>query len=375
MVYLYNMPMAFIIVGVILTAAYTCLMVWYWQGWKRTGFILEPNEHETKVSIIIAARNEEKNIVASLDSIRVLQYPPELLEVIVVDDHSTDNTAVLARGFGKVTVITQDQGIEGKKKAIEKAIKIATGTLIITTDADCVVGRDWLEAIVEYYELYKPKMIAGPVYFGAPKGVLGIWQALDFAGLMAITAASIKNGLPQMCNGANLAYEKEAFYAVNGFEGIDAVPTGDDQLLMIKMQRQFPGEIHFMKAPEAIVHTLPQPDFSSLVSQRLRWVSKSKVFPDWRITAILVLAYFFNLLIALVFVAGIYLGIGYWPGLLLFTFKMLLELPLLYGSLKLSRQRQYLWQLPWVAVLHLLYVIAIGPLSLFGRYQWKGRGY
>src|SRR5206468_11041876 len=110
-----------------------------------------------------------------------------------------------------------------KKKAIEIAISKAKGELIVITDADCLVPLTWLSSIVKFYETFNPVFIAAPVTFYEEDNFLKVFQSLDFMTLQGITGASVYKKFHQMCNGANLAYQKKIFYEVDGFRGIDKI--------------------------------------------------------------------------------------------------------------------------------------------------------
>jgi len=296
-----------LLISLLLPAGYSALILFYFIGWKRTAnySILEHLTPQTKVSVIIAARNEEENIGNCILSLLQQDFPRELFEIIVVDDHSEDGTLGILRSFksAQLRVLqlpSQKQGLNSfKKQAINHGINQASGELIITTDADCIADNKWLSTIVSYYEKHKPVMIAGLVSLINEKNWLEKWQSLDLCGMMAITAGAIKNGFPNMCNGGNLAYGKRAFEEVGGFDGIDDLPSGDDVMLMMKFAKRYPGSVHFLKSKEAIVFTRPIKTLSELIQQRLRWLSKSTAFPDWRVSAVLIFSWFFNLSIIL----------------------------------------------------------------------------
>ena len=297
------------VLTVLLFCGYATVIIYYsikWRSFK--AFAFATNEHSTpvKITIIIPARNEENNISKCLDSICQQKYPASHRQVIVVDDHSTDGTAAAVKSFSAehVVLIRLKDFVTNpinsyKKKAIDTAMQFATGELIITTDADCIAPEKWLETIASFYQQHQPAFIAMPVQFTATNSPIQIFQALDFMTLQGITAASVSAGSHSMCNGANLAYTKMAFEAVNGFEGIDNIASGDDMLLMHKIAERFPGKIAFIKSPEVIVKTAPMPDLRSFLNQRIRWASKADKYDDKRIIAVLFLVYFFNVLLLL----------------------------------------------------------------------------
>jgi cellulose synthase/poly-beta-1,6-N-acetylglucosamine synthase-like glycosyltransferase len=315
-------------------------------------------------------------------------YPKELYEVIVADDHSEDRTFdVVQQVILSQEIVSPDlialrladadrsgvKTLSFKKRAIEFGIKNSSGDLIITTDADCIAGKKWLLTLAGYYEQFRPKMIAGPVAFSREKTWLEKWQSLDLCGLMAITAGAITNKFPNMCNGANLAYEKKAFETVQGFLGIERQPGGDDIMLMMKINRQYPGSVHFLKSRDAITSTNPEETMSGLLQQRVRWLSKGTAFPDWRVSVTLVFAWVFNVSILVNLVGGFFFRDMLMLAGLAFAVKTLVELPVLWsGSVFFGKLNLLRYVLP-AQVMHILYVIVVGSASRFYRYSWKGR--
>ena len=165
---------------------------------------------------------------------------------------------------------------EGKKAAIEAGINFSNVELIVTTDADCWMGPDWLTHINEAFN-NDTNMVAGPVILAGEKSLFNAWQQLEFSTLIGTGGAMINLNNPMMCNGANLAYRRLAFEKVNGFEGIRQTPSGDDELLMSKFQKVFPSSIKFLNHKEAMVATGPAQDWSQFKQQRKRWSSKWKI--------------------------------------------------------------------------------------------------
>jgi cellulose synthase/poly-beta-1,6-N-acetylglucosamine synthase-like glycosyltransferase len=206
-------------------------------------------------SIIIPARNEALVIKDCIKKIQAQNYPSNLFEVIVVNDHSSDNTAALVQelqaSFDGLHLIHLADFVSGninayKKRAIEIAAAEAKGDWIVTTDADCEVLPSWLKNLDQFIQANNPVLVAAPVMFSNNKTWLGIFQILDFMSLQGITAAAVAAGYHSMCNGANLAYSKKAFYQVGQFKGIDHLASGDDMLLMHKIKKQFPHQLGFL---------------------------------------------------------------------------------------------------------------------------------
>jgi cellulose synthase/poly-beta-1,6-N-acetylglucosamine synthase-like glycosyltransferase len=328
-----------------------------------------------KVSIIIPGRNEEQNIGRCLDSILDQTLPKTQVEIIVVDDGSSDKTASIVRTYFEKNVrllqLSDDAG--GKKAALTKGIETACHPLIVTTDADCIYPNNWLNTLLSYRAEQDAVFVAAPVKYAKENSFFERFQSLDFLSLQGITAAAVSQQLFNMCNGANLLYSKEAFQKVNGFEGIDHIATGDDMLLMEKMQAAFPEKIKYCFSQDAIVETLPAAGLWAFIQQRIRWASKSTSYKNNNIKLVLLLVYLVNLSLVLLLLAGCFDVEFLQLGLFLLLVKTIIEYPFM---IRIARffQKQYL--LPWFIVvqpLHIVYITLSASLSFFKRYEWKGR--
>jgi Glycosyltransferases, probably involved in cell wall biogenesis len=367
-----------------LLSCYTALILLYRMGWERQqGFKLPAGyKPRTLVSIIIPARNEERNITACLQSILAQTYPAGMFEVIVIDDHSTDGTVAAVKAFKQNNVKLlhlADYVQEGdetnsyKKKALTAGISQSKGELIITTDADCIAGNQWLMEMVAKYESQKPVMIIAPVDFTNNGSLVELFQSLDFMSMQGITVATHQLGLGNMCNGANFAFQKKAFEAVKGYEGVDHLASGDDYLLMIKLQKAFPNNKVYLKSPTAIMHTAPQPDAGSFLQQRIRWASKSGKYDDKKMTATLILVYLFNLSFLVLALMGFNNGAYLMLSGAMLLVKIVAELIYLYPVAKFFGKTKELLFFPVLQPLHIAYIIIAGLLGFAGKYSWKGR--
>ena len=372
---------------------YILLLGYYYIGWKQAReftpdqFIKHPS---TSVTIIIPARNEGKNLPSLLSSLLAQHYPPELMEVLVIDDHSTDDTAAMLEAIKdqRIKLIPLIKYVDGninsyKKKAIEVGIAESRGKLIVTTDADCIVPPDWLLAICSYYELYSPAFIAAPVAFNCSNRFIEIFQALDFMSLQGITGAAVQKNIHSMCNGANMAYERSAFFAVGGFEGIDALASGDDMLLMHKISKAFPKRIAFLKSTAAIVQTTPQSTISGFFNQRARWASKSFNYDDKTLLPVLAIVYLLNLCLLILPIAAAFCCAqislyGFHASLfelwlMLLLLKTVAELVFLFPVARFFDKRSLLWVFPLMQPFHILYTVIAGFMGKFGSFSWKER--
>jgi cellulose synthase/poly-beta-1,6-N-acetylglucosamine synthase-like glycosyltransferase len=357
-------------------------MLLYTIGWlKLKRFSPGNTSPSTRVTVVIPVRNEEDTIKDCLADMVKQDFPAELVQIIVVDDNSTDSTVSRVEEFTEtwhqrnILLIQLRDGGKGafKKEAIRKALDKATGKLILSTDADCRRGRHWMKTLVAYYEQHKPRMISAPVAYHRERTLFERLQTLEFIGLVAIGASGMALRKPIMCNGANLAYEKEAFLEMNGFEGNQALASGDDTFLMFKIAARYPGSVHFVKSEEACVYTLAKPTLGEFVQQRKRWASKTRHYDSVLVKLIAVLVYLYNLLILVAFLLSPWV-----PGMLdaaLTGFLLksaadfqFLVLPVLF----FKRDRLFPLFLP-EQLLYILYVTIVGAISPFGKYKWKER--
>lgn len=374
----------FVIILLVLALGYGVLMLWYSLGWKRLKSFSPATQTvgHTAVTVIIPARNEAENLPALLEALRKQTYSTALLEVIVIDDFSTDDTAAVVRNFPAANIhlleLRQHLNMEErlnsfKKKAIEIAISQAKGDLIVTTDADCVMGPRWIETVVQFYEQHHPKFIAAPVSFYKEHNFFKRLQSLDFMTMQGITGAAAQLASGTMCNGANLAYEKEAFHEVGGFSGIDNIASGDDMLLMYKIYSAYPDKVSYLKCEEAVVRTLAVDTLRDFMNQRIRWSSKADKYEDKRLTWVLLLVYLFNAGLLALAVLALFMPV-WWPWfLIILLFKVTLELYFLLPVAKFFNKTELLlWFIPG-QIFHIPYIVVAGWLGKFGSYQWKGR--
>jgi len=370
---------------VILTIMYAIVLMAYrfWFG-KMGAFQLNqieqvrPEQSATQFTVIIPARNEAANIKACVDSILNQDYPAAAFEIIVIDDFSEDETAfivhALSQQYPQLRLLKlADHCKEGetlayKKKAIEIAVSQAKGDWILTTDADCIVPPRWLLLYNAYIHQHQPCFVAAPVMFIKTAGILNQFQVLDFLALQGITAAAVGAGKHSMSNGANLGFEKAAFIAVGGYQGVDHIASGDDMFLMHKMKQTLHKPVGYLFHPDAIVLTAAMDTWKGFIMQRIRWASKARYYDDHSITMVLTLVYFFNL-------SFICLALmGSWSTLLIaLAFKTFFELFFLDPVAKFFQLQPELKYFVFYQPIHIVYNIAAGLFGQLKTYSWKGR--
>ncbi len=363
------------------TGIYAVLVCYMRAGWSALPFFVKKSTPKTKVSVLIAARNEAANIGRTLSDILAQDFPAELLEIIVVDDHSTDDTAAVVLTFAergvKLLKLNESQPLNSyKKKAISLAIEMATGGFIITTDADCRMEKDWLATVVTFAEEKGHVLVSSPVVYSQQKGFFEELQTLEFLYLIGLGAAGIGKRHASTCNGANLAYRRDVFYELGGFNGIDHLASGDDELFLHKVASIYPDRIGFCKSRDAIVYTDAKRTLRGFINQRRRWASKSTHYKNKGIVALGVVIWLFNLLLLFTGLAPFIFEVsGYLVGgsLIAITLKLTVETYFLYPLCRFARRTDLLAYLPILTILHVVYMVYIGVAGNLGKYQWKGR--
>ena len=331
---------------------------------------------ELKASIIVPFRNEQAHLEALVKSLAAQQY--QKLEVIFVNDHSTDQSAEslkeLIPQIPYPTQLLSLEQAEGKKAAIAHGIANASGDIILTTDADCTMDPNWVKEMLRPFNDERIQMVSGPVALTG-KGLFQRWQQMEFASLIATGAASIRAGKPTMANGANLAYRKPAFEAVGGFENISQTPSGDDELLMMKLNEAFPKGVAFRKAVEATVHTAAHKSWSAFKHQRLRWASKWQVGkrPATRLIALFI--FLINLLWLVLPLFAWLDWVAPETPIRIYNLRFIIEAIWLMCLARFFPNALSVRCLILHQLLYPLYVIYFGLMANFGNYQWKGRSY
>lgn len=375
--------MIIIYIVIFLFLGYSFLIIYYWVSWRSIPeYISTTEKPNTGLSVIIPARNEEKNIIGCMNSVCEQDYPSGLLQIIAIDDCSTDNTWEFLRDFHsgegvinsiRLTQVEDDEFTAHKKRAIQTGILMSHHDVIVTTDADCKHTHAWLKTVASFYEEKRSVFIAAPVVLQNNSSVLQIFQALDFLVLQGITGASVYKNIHSMCNGANLVYEKKAFHDVGGFSGIDSIASGDDMLLMHKIGRKYPGQIHYLKSKQATVTSLPMQTWKDFFNQRIRWSSKARFYDDKRIFWVLLVVYLFNLSFAVLFVVGFWSHVLWMYAGILWIAKTIIEFPFVYSVASFFEKTRLLKYFFFFQPLHIAYTLVAGLLGQFGSYEWKGR--
>lgn len=351
------------------------------KGWLSMPAFSSPSKPSSiRMSVIIPVRNEERNILNLLQDLEQQSFNHQQFEVIVANDNSTDSTSQIVSSFSercryslRVIHLTNEPHSSPKKRAISQALAQSNFEWIVTTDGDCRVGKHWLQTIASYQAQTQARLISGPVTFHDKGNLSSRLQIVEFASLIGSAAVAMFWKKPNMCNGANLSYAKTTFLDVGGFSGNESLASGDDEFLMHKVAAKFPGEVHFLKSPEALVSTESHDTFRSFYQQRRRWASKWKHYKDWKVSALAIFVFMANF--SCILGIGLYSS-GFLSGLTLisiFALKFPVEFIFLAFVLRFLNQKTSIVYIPLVQLIYPFYVCFFGLAAQGKGYEWKGR--
>lgn len=364
---------------IFLTLIYASKIIYFYQGL----FKLKPgtNQKHFFVTVLIPARNEEQNISKCLDSLLKQNYPTEQLEIIVIDDDSNDRTGEIVESYADqnpfIRLISLGQcppGVSPKKRALQVGVEAAAGEIIFTIDADCWASPHWIAQMISYFEP-DVGMTIGFVGFSkdSEHNFFHKIQSLEFIGLTIAGIGSIGAGDPIIANGANLAFRRDAFKEVGGYRGEDHVISGDDDLLLQKIDRRTNWKIKASISPATFVYTHPVGDFNSFLEQRIRWASKGLIYKKASLLLFLFSTYLLYLLLFISIPFALLFPFSYPYPLIVFFIKLAVDFLLISKGTALVGRKDLRRFVLITEILQIPYIIYVGFAGILKKYEWKGR--
>jgi len=326
-----------------------------------------------EISILIAARNEEANLLRCLQSVARLTPPTDGFEVLIGNDRSDDQTGPIARAFiadkpqFRCIDVTETMGHQaGKANVLAHLARLARGRYLLFTDADCEVPPTWLAEMTEPFADPNLGVVVGTTQMTAHNGMQRL-QALDwFFGQFLIHQFARLN-IPVTAMGNNLAVRRVAYDAVGGYENLPFSLVEDYQLFTEIVQRRY-GFAHCFDR-RTLVTTQPLTSWSAWLAQRKRWMVGGLKLP----------LYFFLLLALVVGYYPALIGLAFWsPALAATIWGVKFVIQTVQLLLLLHRMKR--WDLlPQVAAydpyVHLGYLAMVIYYFMPTKVVWKGRVY
>ncbi len=365
---------------IFLSLIYLVVSIWLFRGIKK---IRSQNDHITSdnsfplVSIVIAARNEEKNIIQCLDKCIHQDYPLNKFEIIAVNDRSEDNTGKILENIAEqvenvriinIQNLPDEYAKSGKKHALKQGIENSKGEIILLTDADCLPKPGWIKGIIKYFSEDVGVVVGHSPIQG--EGFINRLIQLDNLSFIAVGAGGIGGGYPILSVGRNFAYRRKVFDEIDGFERIKNFTSGDDDLVIMLVREHTTWKINFASDPESFVFTFPPKNIKDAFKQRMRWASKGLHY-SFLMTLILIIVFLYNFVLFVslpFFFAGL---IKSTLPLISFILKLIIDFFIIYPAARLLKESEVIKFYPVAMLLHIPYLIFFSLYGTFGKVQWK----
>lgn len=372
-----------IYISILISIIYLSLILAFIYGLNKSVIVKNKNAApKNRFSIVIPFRDEANNLPELFRSLSALNYPSELFEILLVNDDSRDNFSLILAAFSKQNPTLNLRLLQNvrktnspKKDAINTAINVAKFEWIVTTDADCVVPKLWLQLFNQFIDDEKPVFISSPVKFISQNSFLFHFQNLNFISLMGSTIGGFGIDKPFMCNGANLCYQKATFYDVNGFEDNHNIASGDDIFLMEKMLKAYPKKVKFLKSDENIVETNAENTWKLFINQQIRWASKSASYTSFFAKYVGIVVFSENLLLLILGIFALLIPQFWIYFVLIFTLKIIVDFILIAQTSVFLKSTKSLKYFLLISLLYPFFIVFTGCLSAFKNYDWKGRSF
>lgn len=370
-------------IAIAISLLYVFLILAFIFGLNKSKVVKNNNAiPKNRFSIVIPFRNEAHNLPDLLQSLSELNYPSELYEILLVNDDSQDSYNPILAAFSKQNPTLNLHLLQNirktnspKKDAINTAINLSNFEWIITSDADCIVPKLWLQLFNQFIENEKPVFISAPVKFSPQNSMLFHFQNLNFISLVGSTIGGFGIHKPFMCNGANLCYRKDAFLELKGFEDNTKIASGDDIFLLEKMLKAYPKKVIFLKSDDAIVETKTENTWKLFINQQIRWASKSAAYKSVFAKYVGIVVFSENLWVLILGISAM-LFTNFWlPFIIVFTLKNIFDFMLIAQTSAFLKNTKSLKHYLIVSLLYPFFIVFIGCLSVFKNYEWKGRSF
>jgi cellulose synthase/poly-beta-1,6-N-acetylglucosamine synthase-like glycosyltransferase len=362
--------------------AYVLLSLRLLQGLAKLGEVRPISGEKPAVTVLIAARNEEKHIGKCLDSLLAQTYPPGKLQIVVVDDRSQDATAALLEKYreqapDRLTVVSLAEtppGVSPKKHALGQGMSQARGEIILTTDADCLMGPGWVAALVENFDEGTGLVLGMTSYYRLPPPEPRFWgtQALEFISYGIVAASLVGLRFPVHGNANNIAYRRKVYDLAAGFSSHGNIVSGDDDFLIQGIHALGTWNIRYAVGPESQVQTEPPLSLRQFWEQRKRWASKCGFYKPKQAAFLACIFLYYALILSFLLV-----GLGHWPLLLVglgsFGIKTGMDWLVMRNGLQLFGKRELLRYFGSAAVMHIPLIIAAVIAGTLVGFTWKGQ--
>ncbi|MBD2755089.1 glycosyltransferase family 2 protein [Spirosoma validum] len=330
-------------------------------------------DRSPSISILIAARNEETNIMACLQAISQLHYVPlDAVEVLIGNDQSSDQTQAVVTDFiadkpnyRLINISDAITGLRGKANVLAQLVKHARGHSLFFTDADTQVSPNWLTEISRHLT-QKVGVVTGVTLPEGP-ALFHKLQTIDWLYNLTLTHLVSSMGIPVTAMGNNMAVSRAAYDAVGGYESLPFSVVEDYALFQAVVKKRY-GFRNLLNE-QVLAQTKPVDTFRQFLHQRKRWMRGATDLPVWMVVSL----YGQYLAGPLLILLG-----WFYPVLAvsLYVVKLFVQTTVIsFGLGRLRRTSLLPYVLPFE-----IYQLIIGPLAVLfyllpTPIEWKGRKY
>lgn len=366
----------YIIIAIILAYVFSFVLVTigFYKQIHQDKLLITKSE-VSKISVVIAVRNEELTIGNCVESIFNQENNHDYFEIIIVDDHSTDNTIEILRRLAekyKNVSFYQLSNTCSKKEAIKFGVSLANNKIIAATDSDCILPLNWLNSILNKFNT-RNDFLFGPVVLEDKPTFLNKFQQLDFFAMQSLTFGASFFKQPILCNAANMSFKKDEY--INCNENMEnKTPSGDDVFLLQQFKKN-KLLISALLNKKFIVETKAEENFKNFISQRVRWASKSKFYAANLLLFFSYLVFFTNVSMLFIYYRIIFVEQNRGVYIILLLSKWVIDFILLFLVTSFFDKRKLMRYFVPTQFLYPFYIIGVGFISQFIKFTWKGRTY
>jgi len=371
-----------IVFSSILLLSYFILIIWLTDGLRKNSNEekIEATSNLPFVTVIVSARNEQDNIDNLCTCLQDQKFPTDNLEIIIVNDRSTDNTPALLKkwenqisNLNVITVKDTPVGWAPKKWALNQAISASKNEILIQTDADCIFSENWLRAMVQPFADSNTGFVSGPAPLIHSNKLINSMFEMESLSMDAFFGGAIKRRIPISCTGRNMGFRKDAFNQVGGYQDISDQISGDDDLLLQKFALSSNWDIEFVNNPDSVVKSLAPDSLESFISQRMRFASKGFKYYNLPTTSqiklILPYIFFCNLLVMICTIKFTIQAEFVW--LLPLIMKILSDGWITIVFYSNINKRWTFKEFAIMSILHPFYVVIFALIAPFTQINWK----
>lgn len=367
------------VIASLLLISYIFYILKFYRGWKHIEiFNSKPIKKHPHISVIVCFRNEY-HMHALIGDLSTQNYPLEHFEVIFVNDHS-ENSIELKEYSTLITAISNQQLIslstdkKGKKAALQTGIQHARGELILTTDADCRLTKNWITDYANFYISHnKPKLITGLIQILDSKYWLNTFEQIDFYSLLVTGSGAIEEKSAIYCNGANMAFKKRLFNELSNPMKRELV-SGDDTFLLHATKNKYPESIQVLKSKNSLVQTKPTNSLFGFINQRIRWASKSSAYTDINTIFVAFSVYLTNLFLLIALIMGLVSNkILLVYSFFLYLIKFIIDQIIVSSYLTFLQKKKLSYFIILYEWMHSMVVVIVPIIAIFVKPNWKNR--